>query len=368
MARRAKQFGLRVLYYIAPQTWASRSWRNAQLREWVDQVACILPFEEEWFRSHGVAATYVGHPLAEAVAAQMGGMAVRDKQTGRMPVPPGETGRMPAPRKEMGGIPLPPVSIPPAPERERPLVAILPGSRRQVVAANLPVKLRVARMMAERRPELRFAILCASEERRREIEEISSELRVATNEWGNNGESRMASCEIGGAGILPASDQNGNREGAISASSTKGSAGSTAITAAMRVQVVPSLQRDALLRSADLALITSGTASLEAAFYSLPMVVTYEIGARLGRVVGFIRPQLIQTPHLCIVNVLAGRRIVPEFMPHVGDASCVARTALQLLQDHLWRRRMTTDLTDVVSSLGERQASAAVCRLIAEKF
>src|SRR5688572_11565447 len=56
-----------VLYYIAPQLWAWREGRMKKLRRWTDRLACILPFEEAYFRSHGVNATFVGHPLFDAV-------------------------------------------------------------------------------------------------------------------------------------------------------------------------------------------------------------------------------------------------------------------------------------------------------------
>ncbi len=63
IAKAARQLGIPVLYYIAPQLWAWGAWRLKKLRNNVDKVACILPFEEEWFRSRGVPAEYVGHPL-----------------------------------------------------------------------------------------------------------------------------------------------------------------------------------------------------------------------------------------------------------------------------------------------------------------
>src|SRR5207249_11308267 len=68
-ARLAKRFGRPVMYYIAPQLWASREWRMRKLRKYIDHLACILPFEEPYFRSHGVNATYVGHPLFDELPA-----------------------------------------------------------------------------------------------------------------------------------------------------------------------------------------------------------------------------------------------------------------------------------------------------------
>jgi lipid-A-disaccharide synthase len=62
-AKVAREMNIPVLQYVAPQLWAWATWRMKKLRRWVDQVACILPFEEAYFRSHGVNATFVGHPL-----------------------------------------------------------------------------------------------------------------------------------------------------------------------------------------------------------------------------------------------------------------------------------------------------------------
>jgi lipid-A-disaccharide synthase len=67
-ARLAHGMGIPVLYYVAPQMWASRPWRVKKLRKYVDRVACILPFEEKFFHDHGVEATFVGHPLFDLLA------------------------------------------------------------------------------------------------------------------------------------------------------------------------------------------------------------------------------------------------------------------------------------------------------------
>ena len=104
-ARQAKEkFGVPVLYYIAPQLWASREGRMAQMREFVDHVACIFPFEEAYFRSHGVPATFVGHPLFD---------------------------ELPVDRASRAGVG-------PRFPHAAPVIGIIPGSRRSEVEANLP--------------------------------------------------------------------------------------------------------------------------------------------------------------------------------------------------------------------------------------
>lgn len=119
-ARLAGKLGTPVFYYIAPQTWASRPGRLKRLRRWVDQVACILPFEEEYFRRHGIPATFVGHPLFDELP----------------------------PHREMP----PGLRFPDRP----PLIGLLGGSRKSVVTHNLPRLLDAARRIRKEFPEARF--------------------------------------------------------------------------------------------------------------------------------------------------------------------------------------------------------------------
>jgi lipid-A-disaccharide synthase len=65
MARYAHDRGIRVVYYISPQVWAWKENRVRQIRQSVDLMLCILPFEKEWYAQRGVQVHYVGHPLAD---------------------------------------------------------------------------------------------------------------------------------------------------------------------------------------------------------------------------------------------------------------------------------------------------------------
>ena len=124
-ARQAKLAGVKVLYYIAPQTWASRPGRVRRLRRYVEQLACIFPFEEEWFRSRDVSAIFVGHPLFDHLAAV----------------------RPPRP------------AIPPDGFASRPpVLALLPGSRSAVARHNLPYLLDVAEIVQRQFPDAQFFI------------------------------------------------------------------------------------------------------------------------------------------------------------------------------------------------------------------
>ncbi len=123
-AKLAHDAGVPVLYYIAPQAWASREGRVKQLRQRVDRLACILPFEERFFQDRGVPATFVGHPLFDELPP------ARD----RSPVPAAFTAGRP------------------------PVVGLLPGSRRGEAKANFPPMLDVAARVRSAFPGVRFLI------------------------------------------------------------------------------------------------------------------------------------------------------------------------------------------------------------------
>lgn len=117
IAEWAKQQGLKVVYYISPQVWAWKEGRVKKIRETVDKMLCILPFEEAFYNKWDYKVEYVGHPLIEVVKAA----------------------------KEAPSIP---------PFSEKPIVALLPGSRKQEVKEKLPVMLSVARYF----PEFQFIV------------------------------------------------------------------------------------------------------------------------------------------------------------------------------------------------------------------
>jgi len=131
LAAVARRNDMRVLYYIAPQVWAWRAGRVRQLRERTDQVAVIFPFEEPLLRAAGVSATFVGHPLVDRMAA------VRAKLE-----------HEPAARSL--GL-----------DASRPILGLLPGSRRNELAANLPVYLDAAERLRRAHPDAQVALALA---------------------------------------------------------------------------------------------------------------------------------------------------------------------------------------------------------------
>ncbi|MFH2120876.1 MAG: lipid-A-disaccharide synthase, partial [Pseudomonadota bacterium] len=126
LARAARRRGIKVLYYISPQVWAWRKDRIDIIRNAVDRMAVILPFEEEFYRKAGVDVTFVGHPLLDEVRRKY----PRDDEA-----------------LKCFGL-----------RDEAITVAILPGSRKSEVVRLLPEMLRACRILTEKISPLQFVL------------------------------------------------------------------------------------------------------------------------------------------------------------------------------------------------------------------
>jgi lipid-A-disaccharide synthase len=140
VARLAHARGIPVFYFVAPQLWAWAGWRVRKMRRWVDHVLCTLPFEEEWYRQHGVPARYIGHPYFDALDGQRLDESFLDGQ-----------------RRHGGAV-----------------VGLLPGSRDQEIDRNLGTLVAAARQVHAARPDARFLVACFHAE---QAERVRAELR-----------------------------------------------------------------------------------------------------------------------------------------------------------------------------------------------
>ncbi len=241
-----------ALWFIPPQLWAWGSGRVRKLRRRFTRVACVLPHEETFFRSHGVPATFVGHPVVD----HLRDLALDEPFIASLRAGPGEK-----------------------------LVALLPGSRHQEVPRVLARELAVARHLAARHPRCRFVVALADEAHRPWAAPLLAEAGVPVR------------------------------------------------TVVGRTHEVE--------RAADLALVASGTATLELTYYATPMVVFYGITWSEWHLLG---RWLVRTPYLSLPNALAGRRIVEEFMRDAPPGEDECRAALALLEDDEARRRQQDEL------------------------
>ncbi|HEX7175501.1 MAG TPA: lipid-A-disaccharide synthase [Pyrinomonadaceae bacterium] len=285
LARALSRRGLRVVYYISPQLWAWRSYRVRQVRRDVDLLLTILPFEKDWYARRGFdAVEFVGHPLAGEVR-------------------PG-AGRAEFCRRH--GL-----------EASRPIVALLPGSRRKNFERIFPVMLDATARLARTRPGTQFVIALAARRTRAEAEALIANVP-------------------GGADV------------------------------AGRLLFVEHETREAL-GAADAAAVCSGTATLEAALVGVPTVVVYKESFVNWNTLG----RLISVEHYGLVNLIAGERVAPELMQHDFTGDRLARELSALLDDER-NSEVRARLRAAVARLGEggaslRAADAVLCAVRAWK-
>jgi len=125
LARLAKERGINVVYFIAPQVWAWRPGRAADVAKVTDKIACIFPFEYDLYKSYGADIEFIGHPLVDTVKPSLSRKEAEElagKRTGH------------------------------------PLILLMPGSREMEIQRLLPVMLGAAKILKQKRPELDFAI------------------------------------------------------------------------------------------------------------------------------------------------------------------------------------------------------------------
>ena len=272
LARALKRRGIPVVYYISPQLWAWRPGRVKTMRRVVDRVLVIFPFETAFYEAAGLPATFVGHPLLETPAAE--------------------------PREAfLRGLRLDPA---------RPVVALLPGSRRNELRQLLPDMVRTAGVIAAEIPDAQFIIPRAPH--------LDDGLFQPLEEWPR--------------GAAP--------------------------------PVVVQNAADAVLASADVAIVASGTVTVQAALHQCPMVVVYRVAPLTYR----IGKPLVHVETYAMANLIAGRRVVPELIQDAFTPEAAAAEALRVLRDPACAARVRADLGEVRARLGKPGASRRAAEAI----
>lgn len=264
LASVARRSGIPVVYYIAPQVWAWRRGRVRKLRRRVDHVGVIFRFEEELFRAAGVPATFVGHPLVDRMA---------------------EVRRRLRPAEVAAELGL---------DLGRPLLGLLPGSRRNEIGTNLPLMLEAARLLRRAIPTLQIRLLLAP---------------------------TLAALNL----ELPD------------------------FVRAVRGWTHPAMALSSCLIAAP------GTVTVEAALLRVPLVVMH----RTSPVSFAIARRLVRVPSSCMVNLIAGEGIVPEYLQAQARPAAVAAAAARLIRDPEARAQMLRGLSRAAAQLGHPGGGAA---------
>ena len=244
LARRAKQLGLRVLWFISPQVWAWRRGRVRKLAARVDRLAVIFPFEVAAYAGTGLRVDFVGHPLVDRLA----------------PI----ARRSPAECRAALGL-----------SAERPLVALLPGSRRNELASNLALQLDAARALHAQDPRIAFALGVAPSLARADVARAVAAARLPS---------------------------------------------------LLDVTLVEQRTHE-LARAADVALTKPGTVTVEMALLGTPQVVA----ARVPRASAFAMRRLVALTHWAMPNLIAGSEIVPELLQEDAEPARIAQALRSLL-------------------------------------
>ena len=238
---RLRSAGVKTLHFVCPSIWAWRAERVQTLARAADHVLCLFPFEPGLLRRHGIAATFVGHPVA-----------------GMIPLVPPRA----AARAALGL------------SADAVVVALLPGSRRREIAQIAPGMARAAALMARRQAGLVFVLPAAPGLR-----------------------SLIEACLVRHA---PGVD----------------------------IQLIDGRSHEALA-ACDVSLIASGTATLEAALFKCPMVITYRVSwldwQRMKRM-GY-------QPWYGLPNILSGEFVVPELIQDAATPERMADETLAWLDD-----------------------------------
>jgi len=271
----AKAAGLRVVYYIAPQIWAWAPWRIRWIKQRVDHVLVILPFEKSIYDEAGIRCTFVGHPILDAVA----GCDDRRELRSRFGLSDDER-----------------------------VIALLPGSRAHEVQVLLPILIEAVEKLAHREPKTKFILAQAST--------IHDNL------------------------LQPLLDRSPVPIALVKEQATE------------------------VMALSDLVLVASGTATLQAAVVGTPMVLFYRTTPLTFWFANVVIRFVIRVKWIGLVNLVAGRTVVPELIQSAATGQRLYEEALRILEDRSAYDEMKRELAKVRAALGEPGASARAAEVV----
>lgn len=271
LAGYAKKLGIPVHYFISPKVWAWKEYRVKKIKRTVDYMYSILPFEVAFYKKHGYKVTYVGNPSVQEIAYSMGH------------IPPKKH------FMERQGL-----------EDNRPIIALLPGSRKGEIRNNLPLMIAAAK----RYPEFQYVVGAAPSVGEKFYREVA---------------------------------QDPGLKLAFGCTHT-------------------------LLKYSEAAIVTSGTATLETALIGTPQVVVYRAnGMKLSYK---IMEKLLKVKYVSLPNLIVGNEIVPELLVHKCTVESISRELSPLLQRSPKRDFQLAGYRNMERRLGNSIAAEYAAELI----
>ncbi len=273
MAQFAKSHGIRVFYYISPKIWAWKQGRIKKIKAFVDEMFTILPFETAFYNRHQYRVNYVGNPVLDAISGQSGeqSFAAFCRENGLA---------------------------------EKPVIALLPGSRLQEIRSLLPSMLKASAGMKG------FQVVVT------------------------------AAPNIENAVYQP-------------------------LIGSYPVRLLRGRTYE-VLRHAQAAVLASGTVSLEAGIIGCPQVVAYRMaGGMLTQIIG---RRLIKVKWASLVNLILGREAVKELIQVHFTVAKIKTELDRILHDRNYREEILKSYRELRQKLGEPGASEKAALLITEKL
>ena len=270
VAKYAHNLGIPVHYFISPKVWVWKEWRVKDIRRYVNHMYCILPFEPDWYKEHGYEATYVGNPTVQEVAQASKDFTDFAQFIGQNHLP------------------------------DRPVIALVPGSRVREIRDNLPLMLEAA----SRHPEYQAVIAGA-----------------------------------------PSIDDSLYRE----------------VMGNKQVSVLRDATYP-LVHHARAALVTSGTATLETALLGTPQVACYHFNGSKWSY-NFYR-RLLSGKYVTLPNLITDDSIIPELLMHLCTVDSIDAHLSPLLGDTEERNAMLDGYRRLADRLGTDVCTVTAARLI----
>ena len=261
-----KHTDIPIYYYISPKIWAWKEYRIKNIKRDVDELFSILPFEVDFFKGHHYPIHYVGNPCVDAVDAYQKNHA------------------------ESFGEFIASNSL-----SDKPIIALLAGSRKQEIKDNLPMMLEAALPFVDK-----YQLVLA-----------------------------------GAPGIDPAYYQ-------------------LYVGSTVPVKIIFG-QTYRLLQQAKAALVTSGTATLETALFRVPQTVCYY--TPVGKLISFLRRHILKVKYISLVNLVANKEVVRELVADTMTVANVRSELNALLKDETYRGQMLKEYDRMIKILGPAGAS-----------
>ncbi|WP_321376144.1 lipid-A-disaccharide synthase [uncultured Draconibacterium sp.] len=272
IAEFAKQNNIKVYYYISPKLWAWKEYRVKKVRAFVDELFTIFPFETEFYKKHGIDVNYVGNPLFDSI---------REFE---------RTAQSTADFKAKNNL------------DERPIIALLAGSRVQEIKGTLSVMKKAV----EGRND--YQVVLAG------VSSVDKELYD---------------------GILQGSN----------------------------IKVLYESTYD-LLNNAHTALVASGTAALETALFNVPQTVLYKVEG--GVLVHYIMAAVLKIDWVSLPNIILGKMAVKELLQKDMTVKKVTAELDRLLADETYRSEILSDYQEMQQLMGEPGCSKRAAEKMVE--